>query len=95
MSRYKKELLYLRDLTEAEQEKIDSAKVVTPMTMCPDKGILDETQEVIDVVHALNSADGLILGFNVADGRYSTAPYSKITLTNPKFHWQYIADQHD
>ena len=89
-----RQYLYIRDLTEDEQAKIDAAKSITPMQACPDIGELDSGEQV-EIIHAYNTGDGLNLGFNCADGRYSTAHLSQVLLKNPKFQWQYIADRND
>lgn len=92
MKRYDPKYLYIRPLTPDEKEKIDSAQVVTPMTICPDIGQLD-SGEMVEVVHAYRTSEGLTLGFNYSDGKYGSALRSEVNLLNPKFHWEYIADR--
>jgi hypothetical protein len=92
MTRYDPKHLYIRPLTESEKEKIESATVVTPMAICPDIAQLD-SGEMVEVIHAYRTAEGLTLGFNYPDGKYGSANRSEVNLLNPKFHWEYIADR--
>ena len=87
--------LYLRELTESEAELINSAKLATPMIMCPDKGRIKETSEEITIQHAYLSQNGLNYGFEYSDGKYSTKSADEIELINPKFNWNYIAKQNE
>ena len=86
--------LYVRELTEGEKNRIESAIALSAMSMCPDVGILSSGEEV-EVSHAFYSADGLNYGITYSDRKYSTVNEAEVTLSNPKFDWKYIADQNE
>jgi hypothetical protein len=91
----KLEDLFIRELTESEKAAIESAQIATPMIMSPDFGKIKKSGEEIQVNHAFFTHEGMCLGFDTKDGKYSTKLADEIELINPKFNWKYIAQQNE